>query len=167
MLIVNFSNSIIDFNYQYFLSKIIVPKSIKIGILRCLSSGFKLCFDNNFLFSSLLFNILFDGLEDIHSSLIRFGTTVLFFLKPFDDEKLLITQVESFFSLNGNILTFKNIKIFSPVTGFNFLDWSFKLLKNGNIYCTPSYDNYQNFLKRVKIIINNSNYGAVRFIKAK
>jgi hypothetical protein len=153
--------SITQFNHHYLLGKIVIPKSIKLGIFRCLTSGFKLSFDDKFLFSSLLFNIFFDGIEDIHCSVVRFGTEVLFFLKPFDDEKLLIEKIGSFLTLTGNVLKSKDIKIFSPISGFNFLDWNFKLFKGGNVLCTPSYDNYQNFLKRVKIIINNSNYGAV------
>jgi RNA-directed DNA polymerase len=161
VLIVDLSKSLTQFNNHYLLRKIILPKSIKLGIFRCLTSGFKLSFDDKFTFSSLLSNIFFDGIEDIHSSVVRFGTEVLFFLRPFDDEKFLIKKIDSFLIVTGNGSHSKDVKLVSPISGFNFLDWNFKLFKGGNVSCTPSHGNYQNFLKRVKIIINNSNYGAV------
>ena len=40
------------------------------------------------------------------------------------------------------------------------MDWFFKIDNSGNCFSTPSFTNYQVFLKRVKYIINNSNYGA-------
>lgn len=161
VLIIDLSKSIIHFNYHYILRKVVVPKSIKLGIFRCFNSGFKLRFDSNFLFSSILYNVFLDGLENIHSSSVRFGAEFLIFLKPYDDEKIISRKIANFLLASGNFLRTKDVKLFSPISGFNFLDWDFKLFKSGNISSTPSYPNYQNFLKRVKIIINNSNYGAV------
>lgn len=167
VLIIDVSKSIIHVNFHYILRKIVAPKSIKLGIFRCLNSGFQLTFDSNFLFSSLLYNVFLDGLENVHLSSIRFGTELLIFLKPYDDEKVVSRKIKNFLFASGNFLNYTDVKIFSPTSGFNFLDWNFKLFKSGSIFSTPSYANYKNFLKRVKIIINNSNYGAVRLIKAR
>lgn len=161
VLIINLSKSIIHFNSDYILRKLVVPKSIKLGIFRSLNSGFKLSFDSNFLFSSILCNVFLDGLENIHLSSLRFGAELLLFLKPFDDEKIISNKINNFLLTNDNFLNVSDVKLFSPITGFDFLDWNFKLFKGVNISSTPSYVNYKNFLKRVKIIINNSNYGAV------
>lgn len=44
--------------------------------------------------------------------------------------------------------------------GFDFLGWNFKVQKNGKFRCVPSGGNYKSFRKKVKFIVNNSNYGA-------
>lgn len=161
VLIIDLSKSIVQFNCDDILRKLVVPKSIKLGIFRCLNSGFKLTFDSNFLFSSILYNVFLDGLENLHLSSLRFGAELLLFLKPYDDEKIISNKINNFLLSTGNFLKTADVKLFSPISGFDFLDWNFKFFKGGNISSTPSYVNYKNFLKRVKIIINNSNYGAV------
>lgn len=57
-----------------------------------------------------------------------------------------------------------NISLYSLYNGFDFLDWHFKVFDDGKLKCVPSYESYRSFLRRVKVIINNSNYGAVRVI---
>ena len=56
-------------------------------------------------------------------------------------------------------------KITATTDGFNFLGWNFRVQKNGRFRSCPSEDNYKAFRKKVKSIINCSNYGAV--VKAK
>ena len=42
----------------------------------------------------------------------------------------------------------------------NSLGWNFKVQKNGKFRCVPSVDNFKAFRKKVKSIVNNSNYGS-------
>lgn len=166
LIYLDMSSSFSSFNYNYLIKKIYAPRSVKLGIFRLLEKGFILEFPNenskDCNFSSLLLNILIDGIEFLHFC-ARFGYYVLFFLKPKDNEKFLLENLK-LFTLNIG-MSFDKIKImlFPSCRGFNFLGWNFKLTnKNGRgLYIFPSNLNYQSFLKRVKRIINNSNYGSV------
>jgi RNA-directed DNA polymerase len=51
-------------------------------------------------------------------------------------------------------------KVTATTEGFNFLGWYFKVQNNGKFRCVPSVDNFKSFRKKIKAIINNSNYGA-------
>ncbi len=51
-------------------------------------------------------------------------------------------------------------KVTVATDGFDFLGWNFKVQKNGKLRSTPSVDNFKAFRKKVKYIVNNSNYGA-------
>nr|YP_007517001.1 ycf13 [Euglena viridis]AEY70774.1 ycf13 [Euglena viridis] len=151
------------FNHDFLIRKIIAPRSIKLGIFRLLKKGFSLGFEEEkvqvYSLSNLLSNVLLDGIENIHSC-IRFGYSLVYFLKPFDNEKIIINKVKSFLVSLGLNLTELTISLTSSQFGFDFLGWHFKVSKNGKFLSTPSISNYQNFLKRVKHIINNSNYGS-------
>ena len=59
----------------------------------------------------------------------------------------------------------RKTKITATTDGFDFLGWHFKVQKNGKFGSTPSVENYKAFRKKVKHIVNNSNYGAT--VKAK
>lgn len=89
---------------------------------------------------------------------------MLVFLKPSEDEKLVVFTVKkflSFLSIDNSIL---KVSMHSSFSGFDFLGWHLKVYKSSFLSCTPSSENYNLFLKRIKSIINNSNYGAVRII---
>ncbi|MGQ4648871.1 group II intron maturase-specific domain-containing protein [Lyngbya aestuarii] len=51
-------------------------------------------------------------------------------------------------------------KISTYVQTYNFLGWHFRVQSNGKFRCVPSEDNYKAFRKKVKSIVNNSNYGS-------
>ena len=54
----------------------------------------------------------------------------------------------------------KKTKLTAATDGFDFLGWHFKVQKNGKFRTTPSMSNYKALRKKVKTIVNNSNYGA-------
>ena len=54
----------------------------------------------------------------------------------------------------------RKTKVTATTDGFNFLGWHFKVHKNGKFRSTPSEENFKAFHKKVKFIVNNSNYGA-------
>jgi len=48
----------------------------------------------------------------------------------------------------------------ASTNGFNFLVWHFKVKANGKFSGRPNDDNYDVLRKKVKAIVNYSNYGA-------
>lgn len=163
VLIVDLAKSLKDLDINFLLSKVLAPRSIKLGLRRLFSTGFFLSFSEDstkdFDLKSLLSNILLDGIENVQRS-VRFGSVIAFFLKPLEDEKLLIENLKSFLTYRGLVFDKISITFKSPLEGFDFLGWHFKVCADGTAISVPSYANYQNFLLRVKRVINNSNYGA-------
>lgn len=164
-LIFNLKDCFIHYNLNYLLKKIIAPRSIKISLNRLFSLGFPIQFSDefdqkfNYNLESLCANILLNGIELIHNS-IRFGYFLAFFLNPLDNEKKILNFVYSELNIRG--LEYKDLKItfVSSLDGFDFLGWNFKVLYNKNVYIVPALPEYQKFLRRLKHIINNSNFGS-------
>jgi hypothetical protein len=163
---VDLSNNFSFSDYNYLMKKVIAPRSIKLGVFRLLEKGFNLEFpEEDFLgstLSSLLLNILLNGIETFHNC-VHYGYFILYFLRPLDDEKLLLNQVFSFISNIGLKIDVSQVTFFSVLKGFDFLGWHFKFSEKSSIglYIFPSFQNYQRFLKRIKRIVNNSNYGSI------
>jgi hypothetical protein len=159
-------NTFLNFIPQILLSKLLVPRGIKIGISRSFKVGFLPSFDKDFSFLSYIFaNILLNGIEKCHSC-VRFGADVLLFLKPFDNEIFILEKFHLFLvyrSLNNN---FDFIKVVKVSNSFDFLVWHFYINKKFDAFSFPSFRNYQIFIRRIKTIINNSNYGSkVKIVK--
>nr|AEW12981.1 ycf13 [Strombomonas acuminata] len=159
----NLVNSLSVFNFDFLLKKVLAPRGIKLGIFRLLKLGFKpffsIDFEDIFSFNALIGNVILHGIENLFTS-FRFGHEVLVLLKPLDREDFIVKKFRFFLSLRGSNLDISCISLFSIYAGFNFLDWAFKVDKNFRSISFPSSENYQIFLKRVKLIVNNSNYGA-------
>ena len=111
------------------------------------------------LFSPLLANIALNGIEELHTS-IRYADDMVLFLKPEDDAEEILQKVKNFITERGMEISDEKTKITPATDGFNFLGWHFKVQSNGKFRCTPSEENYKDFIKKVKSVINNSNYGA-------
>nr|YP_010700439.1 group II intron reverse transcriptase/maturase mat1 [Phacus arnoldii]WCH63576.1 group II intron reverse transcriptase/maturase mat1 [Phacus arnoldii] len=161
VLIFDFPKLFNCINYNFLLDKIIAPRGIKLGIFRFLKIGLSPHFINEEKyvdnFPCLLANIFFNGIELLHNS-VRYGSKLLIFLNPNDNEFLIKNKIIKFLDHIG--LDNINIKVdlFSAALGFDFLDWHFRVYSKGSLFCTPSVQNYRLFLRRVKHIINNSNY---------
>lgn len=147
------------------MSRLVAPKEIKTGIFASLNvnvfEGFLNDSQCNFsLLSSLLTNILINGIENLHSS-IRFGYKIFVFLKPFHSEVLVsnnfIKFFDQFFGFKSPLISFRFI---STEEGFDFEGWTFRLSVHGIFSCVPSYPNYKTFRLIVNQIINNSNYSS-------
>nr|YP_009032721.1 ycf13 [Euglenaformis proxima]AGL11987.1 ycf13 [Euglenaformis proxima] len=166
ILKVNLEPFFIEISKNYVIQKLICPRTIKLGVFRFFNVGFDLKYPENYScpidLSTLLSHIALSGLESLHYS-IRFGYELVFFLKPVHNEYKIIQKLKTFFSFVSLSVTksFTNFTLFSTLQGFDFLGWHFKILKSGQAGSYPSFNNYQLFLRRVKHIINNSNYGAV------
>jgi 5-methylcytosine-specific restriction endonuclease McrA len=81
-------------------------------------------------------------------------------LRPQDDATEILDKIGQFLAERGMKVSEKKTKLTAATDGFDFLGWNFKIQKNGKFRCTPSVDNYKAFRKKVKHIVNNSNYGA-------
>jgi RNA-directed DNA polymerase len=98
-------------------------------------------------------------IEDIHKS-VRYADDMVIILKPEDDEKQILNRIENFLAERGLRIKESKTKLVHSTEGFDFLGWHFKVQTNEKFRCVPSEDNYKAFRKKVKSIVNNSNYGA-------
>ncbi len=81
-------------------------------------------------------------------------------LRPEDDAAEILERISEFLRKRGMNVSQKKTKVTAATDGFDFLGWHFKVQKNGKFRCIPSMDNFKAFRKKVKHIVNNSNYGA-------
>ena len=110
--------------------------------------------------SPLLANIALNGIEDIHPS-VRYADDMVIFLKPGDKAERVLEEISSFLSARGMKVSERKTKVTATTDGFNFLGWYIKVQSNGKFRCIPSVENFKAFRKKVKFIVNNSNYGAI------
>jgi RNA-directed DNA polymerase len=86
---------------------------------------------------------------------------MVFILKPEHDAKQILECVKKFLAERGMEISEEKTKLTTTTDGFNFLGWNFRTQANGKFRSTPSEDNFKAFRKKVKHIINNSNYGSI------
>ncbi len=156
-------------NHSIILRKIIAPSNIKTGILRCLKAGVNPEYPDQGtcqggVASPLLANVALNGIEEIHPS-IRYADDMVFFLKPGDDVEKITEDISNFLGQRGLNISQKKTKLTAATDGFNFLGWHFKVQGNGKFRSTPSEENYKAFRRKVKNVVNSSNYGAVEKAK--
>lgn len=146
------------------MERVIAPKTIKLSLWRCLKSGVNPEFPEQGtpqggVVSPLLANIALDGIENIHQS-VRYADDMVIILKPKDDAEKILKDIEKFLADRGLKVKESKTKLVKSTDGFDFLGWHFKVQTNGKFRCVPSEDNYKAFRKKVKDIVNCSNYGA-------
>ncbi len=133
------------------------------------------------LLSPLLANIALNGIESIHryhskggrSKLspntplelivepsIRYADDMVIILRPQDNATEILERINQFLAERGMKVSERKTKITATTDGFDFLGWHFKVQSNGKFRSTPSVDNFKKFRKKVKAIVNCSNYGS-------
>ncbi len=167
------------------MSNLIAPLGLKLGIFRCLKAGINPEFPEQGtcqggVVSPLLANIALNGIEEIHkyhvnrgrkitattlekdivNACVRYADDAVFFLRPEDDEKQILDSISQFLAKRGLKVSEKKTKLTASTSGFDFLGWHFKVQQNGKFRSSPSEENFKAFRKKVKKIVNNSNYGA-------
>jgi len=172
-------------NHSSIMEKLIAPRGIKTGIFRCLKSGVNPGFPEQGtpqggVVSPLLANIALNGIESIHKyhrnggkritenttkeciiePSVRYADDMVIILRPQDDAEEILERINQFLAELGLKVSEKKTKLTATTTGFDFLGWHFKVQSNGKFRCVPSVDNFKAFRKKVKHIVNNSNYGA-------
>ena len=151
-------------NHSAIMDNLIAPARLKLGIFRCLKAGTQVGFPDRGtpqggVVSPLLANIALNGIENIHSS-VRYADDMVIILKPSDNAELILEEISAFLSARGMKVSERKTKVTATTDGFDFLGWHFKVQTNGKFRCVPSADNHRAFRKKVKFIVNNSNYGA-------
>ncbi|TAF03365.1 MAG: RNA-dependent DNA polymerase [Nostocales cyanobacterium] len=172
-------------NHSAIMDELIAPKGLKLGIFRCLKAGVnpefpELGTPQGGVVSPLLANIALNGIESIHryhenqgqritdktsvsditEPSVRYADDMVIILRPEDDATEILERISEFLRKRGMNVSQKKTKITAATDGFDFLGWNFKVQKNGKFRCSPSVDNFKAFLRKVKHILNNSNYGA-------
>jgi RNA-directed DNA polymerase len=167
------------------MDNLIAPKGVKLGIFRCLKAGINPEFPEQGtcqggVVSPLLANIALNGIEDLHrhqrhkgrkitintpkgeivKACVRYADDMVFFLRPEDDVNVILDKINQFLTERGLKVSQKKTKLTASTDGFDFLGWHFKVQQNGKFRCVPSEENFKAFRKKVKKIVNNSNYGA-------
>ena len=161
------------------MKRLIAPKAIKTGIFRCLKAGVNPEFPEQGtcqggVVSPLLANIALNGIEKIgefrhngkdKSKCVRYADDMVFFLKPEDDATQILDEIKEFLAKRGMEISERKTKLTASTDGFDFLGWKFQVQKNGKFRSYPSEDNFKAFRKKIKNIINSSNYGAIEKTK--
>ena len=162
-------------NHSAIMDNLIAPAGLKLGVYRCLKAGTNVGFPDQGtpqggVVSPLLANIALNGIESVHKSKdkwgkitqpsIRYADDMVIILKPEDDAEAILNRISEFLAERGMNVSERKTKVTATTDGFNFLGWHFKVQKNGKFRSTPSEDNFKTFRKKVKHIVNNSNYGA-------
>ncbi|KYC41003.1 RNA-dependent DNA polymerase [Scytonema hofmannii PCC 7110] len=156
-------------SHNTIMDRLIAPKSIKLGIFRCLKAGVNPEFPEQGtpqggVVSPLLANIALNGIEEIHKS-VRYANDMVIILKPQDDADKVLGRIKQFLADRGMEISEEKTKLTKATDGFDFLGWHFKVQGNGKFRSYPSEDNFKTFRKKVKAIINNSKYGAIEKAK--
>jgi len=156
-------------NHSAIMDNLIAPAGLKLGIFRCLKAGTNVGFPDQGtpqggVVSPLLANIALNGIEEIHTS-VRYADDMVIILKPNDDAEAILNRISEFLADRGMKVSERKTKVTATTDGFDFLGWHFKVQKNGKFRSIPSVDNFKAFRKKVKHIVNNSNYGATEKAK--
>ena len=146
------------------LDRLIAPQSIKQGIFGCLKAGINPEYPEQGtpqggVVSPLLANIALNGIEAIHPS-VRYADDMVIFLKPGESADTILTKIQAFLGKRGMEISQEKTRVTATTDGFDFLGWHFIVQSNGKFRSTPSEDNFNAFRKKVKDIVNCSNYGA-------
>ncbi|MEA5594644.1 group II intron reverse transcriptase/maturase [Rivularia sp. UHCC 0363] len=161
-------------NHSAIMKKIIAPKGLKLGIFRCLKAGVNPEFPEQGtpqggVVSPILANIALNGIESIHryrangrinEPSIRYADDMVIILRPEDNAVEILERISEFLRERGMQVSQKKTKVTATTDGFDFLGWNFRVQSNGKFRSTPSVGNFKAFRKKVKAIVNNSNYGS-------
>ena len=163
-------------NHSAIMDNLIAPAGLKLGIFRCLKAGTNVGFPDQGtpqggVVSPLLANIALNGIESLHGykntngswtePSIRYADDMVIILRPKDNAEAILNRINAFLSARGMKVSERKTKVTATTDGFDFLGWHFIVQSNGKFRSFPSKENYRAFRKKVKFIVNNSNYGAI------
>jgi len=146
--------------HKSILEKLIAPKWAIKGIKLALKAGINPEFPSQGtpqggIISPLLANIALNGIENIHSS-TRYADDMVIFLKPTDDEKVILNKLQIFLAERGLTINEEKTRVTPTTKGFNFLGWTFINKPNGKLTCYPTNESREELTKKVKNLITKS-----------
>ncbi|NEO01431.1 MAG: RNA-dependent DNA polymerase [Moorea sp. SIO3I7] len=146
---------------------LLAPAGLKQGIFRCLKAGINPEFPEQGtpqggVVSPLLANIALNGIEEINPRVrsIRYADDMVIILKPKDNAEKILGKIKDFLNERGMEISEEKTKLTKTTDGFDFLGWNFRVQKNGKFRSVPSEENHRNIRKKIKTVVNSSNYGA-------
>jgi RNA-directed DNA polymerase len=156
------------------LRRVVAPQPLKSALLRCLQAGATVAFPHQGtpqggVVSPLLANIALNGVESIGAygkrvkptyPGIRYADDMVFVLRPDQNAADILEQVKAFLAVRGLNIKASKTRTVAATDGFDFLGWHVYVQHNSKFRCVPSGDNFRAFRRKVKSIINHSNYGA-------
>lgn len=156
-------------SHSSILKRVICPHYVKENLHRCLNKGSYVEFPEMGTpqggpISPLLANIALNGIESIHRC-VRYADDMVIILKPRDKAEKILTQIEKFLWERGLEVNKAKTKLYDTEDGFDYLGWHFIVQKNGKFRCNPSQESYKNIKRKIKKVVNCSNYGSK--VKAK
>jgi len=118
--------------------------------------------------SPLLCNIALHGIENLNNEWaysrwyqrgFRYVDDMVFILKPGECQERLLNKVKDFLQERGMKVSEAKTRFTSPLSGFDFLGWHFKVkAKNNKFVCYPSEKNRRQMIKKIKDTMKNSKY---------
>ncbi|NEQ62582.1 MAG: RNA-dependent DNA polymerase [Moorea sp. SIO4A1] len=154
-------------SHSSIMDRLLAPAGLKQGIFRCLKAGVNPEFleqgtPQGGVVSPLLANIALNGIEEINpkNRCIRYADDMVIILKPKDNAEKILEKIKNFLRNRGMEISEEKTKITKTTDGFDFLGWNFRVQKNGKFRCIPSVENHRNIRKKIKSVVNSSNYGA-------
>jgi len=118
--------------------------------------------------SPLLSNIVLHGIEDLNNAKIRgqkyqrglrYADDMVFLVQKGECGTTLLNKVKEFLRTRGLEAEKTKTKTVSPLDGFDFLGWHFKVkAKNHKFVCYPSSKNRKQMIHRIKTILRDSRY---------
>jgi hypothetical protein len=120
------------------------------------------------IISPLLCNIALHGIENLNNEWaysrwyqrgFRYVDDMVFILKPDECQERLLNKVKDFLHERGMKVSEAKTRFTSPLSGFDFLSWHFKVkAKNNKFVCYPSRKNRKQMIKKIKDTIKDSRY---------
>jgi group II intron reverse transcriptase/maturase len=118
--------------------------------------------------SPLLCNIALHGVEDLNNTTIkgqlyqrgiRYANDMVFIVMPNESGVALLDKVKAFLKTRGLEAEETKTRIVSPLEGFNFLGWHFKVkAKNHKFVSYPSTKNRKQMIDKIKSVMRDSRY---------
>jgi len=118
--------------------------------------------------STILCNIALHGVEDLNNAKIRgqkyqrgfrYADDIVFTLMPGECGETLLSRVKEFLHTRGLKVDQSKTKIVSPLEGFDFLGWRFRVkAKNKKFVSYPSSKNRRQMIDKIKSVMKDSRF---------
>nr|BDA98919.1 reverse transcriptase [Chroomonas debatzensis] len=177
IILLDLSDSFSSINYKILLQRLHFPNPYKLRLFKALKKGFltvsstldKHPHSESFMLSSLLKNLIFKNTERMPANTyphqicnfllgIRYKSSVLYILDTNMDSRKLLDMVRIQLKTNGGDFISSTVSITSSLNGFEFLDWYFRVTKEGRVFSYPNKSNLKKQKQKVQALLKNSNY---------
>jgi len=156
-----------EIDHNAMMSRVTLPGVAKRFLRTALEAGVLKERDSGII-SPLLCNIALHGIENLNNEWayskwyqrgFRYVDDMVFILKPGESQETLLNKVKDFLHERGMKVSEAKTRFTSPLSGFDFLGWHFKVkAKNNKFVCYPSRKNRKQMIKKIKDTMKDSRY---------